>query len=116
LHALAIRLSESPRSSRNLRSSAPSRLKVRAFSETRVIHHRSFRSAKAGYELGERSGAWQKMPINQGQEFVIAGYTSSASNFDAIIFGYYDGGELMYAGRTRNGFTPPSRVKLFKRF
>jgi len=67
------------------------------------------------YEPGQRSGAWQKMRVNQGQEFVIGGYTPSAHNFDAIIFGYYDGGKLMYASRTRNGFTS-SREKLFKRF
>ena len=36
---------------------------------------------------------------------MIAGYTLSAKNFDAIVFGYYDGGTI-YAGRTRNGFTP----------
>jgi hypothetical protein len=29
---------------------------------------------------------------------VIAGYTPSAKNFDAIIFGYFEGGELIYAG------------------
>jgi hypothetical protein len=51
--------------------------------------------------------------VNQGQEFVIAGYTSSPKNFDAIIFGYYDGPKLIYAARTRNGFTPASREKLF---
>jgi ATP-dependent DNA ligase len=39
-----------------------------------------------------------------------------ATHFDAIIFGYYRGGKLMYAGRTRNGFTPSSRDKLFKHF
>jgi bifunctional non-homologous end joining protein LigD len=27
------------------------------------------------YEPGERSGAWQKMRVNRGQELVIAGYT-----------------------------------------
>jgi ATP-dependent DNA ligase len=37
-------------------------------------------------------------------------------NFDAIVFGYYDGGKLMYAGRTRSGFTPSSRDRLFKQF
>jgi bifunctional non-homologous end joining protein LigD len=65
---------------------------------------------------GQRSGAWQKMRVNQGQEFVIAGYTPSSRNFDAIIFGYYDAGRLIYAGRTRNGFTPSSRDRLFKSF
>jgi ATP-dependent DNA ligase len=68
------------------------------------------------YESGERSGAWQKMRVNRGQPFVIGGYTLGAKNFDAIVFGYYDGGKLVYAGRTRSGFTPSSRDQLFKRF
>jgi bifunctional non-homologous end joining protein LigD len=68
------------------------------------------------YEPGQRSGAWQKMPVNRSQEFVIGGYTPSARNFDALIFGYYDGDRLLYAGRTRSGFTPESREKLFKSF
>ena len=62
------------------------------------------------YEPGQRSGAWQKMRLNQGQEFVIGGYTPAGRNFDAIIFGYYDDeGRLIYAARTRSGFTPASR-------
>jgi len=56
------------------------------------------------------------MRVNQGQEFVIAGYTPSSGTFDAIIFGYYDADGLIYAGRTRNGFTPSSRGRLFKHF
>jgi DNA ligase D-like protein (predicted ligase) len=67
------------------------------------------------YEPGLRSGSWQKMRVNQGQEFVIGGYTPSDRNFDALIIGYYEKGELLYAGRTRNGFTPPLRVELMKR-
>jgi ATP-dependent DNA ligase len=61
------------------------------------------------YEPGQRSGAWQKMRVNQTQAFVIAGYTSAPKNFDAIIFGYYDGPKLIYVARTRSGFTPASR-------
>ena len=34
------------------------------------------------YEPGQRSGAWQKIRINQGQEFVIGGYTAGARTFD----------------------------------
>jgi bifunctional non-homologous end joining protein LigD len=68
------------------------------------------------YESGQRSGACQKMRVNQAQAFVIAGYTSGPKNFDAIIFGYYDGPKLIYAARTRNGFTPAAREKLFKAF
>jgi bifunctional non-homologous end joining protein LigD len=68
------------------------------------------------YESGLRSGTWQKMRINRGQAFVIAGYRLSPKNFDAIVFGCYDSGKLIYAGRTRNGFTPSMRDQLFKRF
>lgn len=67
------------------------------------------------YEPGQRSGAWQKMRVNQGQEFVIAGYTPSPKNFDALVIGYYEGSKLLYAARTRNGFTPASRAELFKK-
>jgi ATP-dependent DNA ligase len=70
----------------------------------------------SAYEPGSRSGAWRKMRINQGQEFVIAGYTPSAKNFDALIVGYYEGDQLVYVARTRNGFTPALREQIFKRF
>jgi len=67
------------------------------------------------YEPGLRSGSWQKMRVNQGQEFVIAGYTPAPKNFDALVIGYYEGDKLMYAARTRNGFTPASRAELFRK-
>ena len=67
------------------------------------------------YEPGLRSGHWQKMRVNQGQEFVIGGYTPSDNNFDALIIGYYEKGKLLYAARTRNGFTPALRMELVKR-
>ena len=47
-----------------------------------------------------------KMRVNRGQEFVIGGYTHGTRTFDALIFGYYEGERLIYAARTRNGFTP----------
>ena len=56
------------------------------------------------YEPGQRSGAWREMRIGQGQEFVI------------LIFGYYEGHRLLYAARTRNGFTPARREQLYRRF
>jgi len=51
------------------------------------------------YEAGMRSGAWQKMRVNQEQEFVIGGYTPTAKNFDALVFGYYEGDKLIYGCR-----------------
>ncbi len=67
------------------------------------------------YEPGLRSGQWKKMRLNQGQEFVIGGYTKG-NPFDALIFGYYENGQLIYAGRTRSGFTPAVRAAVFKKF
>ncbi|HYW37844.1 MAG TPA: non-homologous end-joining DNA ligase [Terriglobales bacterium] len=67
------------------------------------------------YEPGMRSGAWLKMRVNQGQELVIGGYTPSPKNFDALVIGYYEGSNLIYAARTRNGFTPASRAELFRK-
>jgi bifunctional non-homologous end joining protein LigD len=67
------------------------------------------------YEPGQRSGAWQKMRVSLGQEFVIGGYTPSGKNFDALVIGYYDQGSLIYAARTRNGFTPSLRENVFEK-
>ena len=64
------------------------------------------------YEPERRSGAWQKMRVNQGQEFVIGGYTIGSSTFDALIVGYHDGDRLLCPARTRNGFTSAVRQKL----
>ena len=68
------------------------------------------------YEPGLRSGSWRKMRVNRGQDFVIGGYTVGSGAFDALIVGFYEGNRLVYAARTRNGFTPATRVQLMKRF
>jgi bifunctional non-homologous end joining protein LigD len=56
------------------------------------------------------------MRVNRGQEFVIGGYTATPRNFDALVFGYFEGDRLIYVARTRNGFTPSLRQQLFRRF
>jgi bifunctional non-homologous end joining protein LigD len=43
------------------------------------------------------------------------GYTVAAKTFDALVLGYYENGKLLYASRTRNGFTPATRQELFKK-
>jgi DNA ligase D-like protein (predicted ligase) len=68
------------------------------------------------YEPGLRTGAWMKMRVNRGQEFVIGGYTRGTKTFDALIFGYFEGERLIYVARTRNGFTPVTRAQLFRKF
>ena len=67
------------------------------------------------YEPGVRSGAWRKMRVNKGQEFVIGGY-NIGNPFDAVVFGYYEGDRLLYVARTHAGFTPASRRGLFEKF
>jgi bifunctional non-homologous end joining protein LigD len=52
------------------------------------------------------------MRINRGQELVIGGYTLGGRTFDALVLGYYESNKLMYASRTRNGFTPAIREQL----
>ena len=74
------------------------------------------KNLSSSYEPGRRSGSWRKMRINKGQEFVIGGYTVGPKTFDALVFGYYEGGKLLYAGRSRNGFTPILREQLYRRF
>jgi DNA ligase D-like protein (predicted ligase) len=70
----------------------------------------------SAYEPGQRSGAWRKMRVNRSEEFVIGGYTVGGRHFDALIFGYWEGDRLMYAARTRSGFTPAVREQLHQRF
>jgi DNA ligase D-like protein (predicted ligase) len=67
------------------------------------------------YEPGRRSGSWSKMRINIGQEFVIGGFTPGSNGVDALIVGYYEGGELIYAARVRAGLVPASRRELYDR-
>jgi ATP-dependent DNA ligase len=68
--------------------------------------------------LYEPNGAPEPGPtmrVNRTQEFVIGGYTLGGRHFDALIFGYWDDDRLMYAARTRSGFTPAVREQLHKR-
>jgi DNA ligase D-like protein (predicted ligase) len=65
------------------------------------------------YQPGRRTGSWVKYRISVGQEFVVGGYFPGPHGFDSIIVGYYEGKNLMYVARTRNGFVPASRRQVF---
>ena len=67
------------------------------------------------YEPGKRSGSWIKYRVNRGQDLVIGGYIPGPHGFDSLIVGYYQGKDLMYVARVRNGFVPASRRKVFER-
>ena len=61
------------------------------------------------YLAGERSGAWQKLKLDQQQEFVVGGYRPGPHGIDALLVGYYEGRALRFAGKVRAGFTPHLR-------
>jgi len=65
--------------------------------------------ARSPYRSGERSGDWLKWRANRGQEFVIGGFIPSQDFVDSILVGYYDGQDLIYAGRVRAGLAAASR-------
>ena len=67
------------------------------------------------YEPGRRSGAWQKLKVQNRQELVIGGYKPENTNFQSIVVGYYEARQLRFAGRVRAGFTPAQRAALFER-
>ena len=54
-----------------------------------------------------RSRDWLKFKCERGQELVVGGYTDprgSRSGFGALLLGYFDEGELHYAGKVGTGF------------
>ncbi|MCU1240604.1 MAG: hypothetical protein JWO71_1330 [Candidatus Acidoferrum typicum] len=67
------------------------------------------------YEAGKCSGAWVKMRINKGQEFVIGGFIRGPHGVDSIIVGYYRGKDLYYVARVRNGFVPATRRMVYEK-
>ena len=68
------------------------------------------------YESGERSGAWLKYKTNKGQELVIGGYKPGSVSFDYLLAGYYEGKDLIFLAKIKNGFTPALRRKVAENF
>jgi bifunctional non-homologous end joining protein LigD len=68
------------------------------------------------YLSGKRTRDWLKVKTHGEQEFVIAGFTKGtgrrASSFGALVLGYYQGGELVYAGNVGTGFNSREIDKL----
>jgi bifunctional non-homologous end joining protein LigD len=61
------------------------------------------------YEAGRRVRHWQKIKLENQQEFVVGGWTeprNSRKHFGALLLGYYnEDGKLVYAGHTGTGFS-----------
>lgn len=63
----------------------------------------------SAYEPGRRSRAWIKVKSKPRQEVVVGGWLPGSGNrsgrLGALLTGYYEAGELRYAGRVGTGFT-----------
>lgn len=73
--------------------------------------------ADAPYE-GRRSTSWLKLKCVRDQEFVIGGYTApkgSRIGLGALLVGYHDGDDLVYAGKVGTGFDTATLRSLHKR-
>jgi bifunctional non-homologous end joining protein LigD len=65
------------------------------------------------YEPGERSDDWQKLKLDNQQEFVIGGYRPGTNGIiDVLLVGYYDDSGLRFAGKVRAGFVPHLRREI----
>lgn len=63
--------------------------------------------ADAPYPVG-RTRDWLKFKCEAGQEFVVIGFTDpqrSRVALGALLLGYYDGDDLVYAGKVGTGFS-----------
>ena len=68
---------------------------------------------------GTRNGDWIKLKCDTRQEFVIGGYTLSdkkTSGVSSLLLGFYEGKELVYAGRAGTGFTARNMRELEEKF
>ena len=67
---------------------------------------------------GRRSPNWLKFKCVRDQEFVVGGYTSpkgSRTDLGALLIGYHDGRDLVYAGRVGTGFDEATLHQLHER-
>jgi bifunctional non-homologous end joining protein LigD len=65
-----------------------------------------------------RSREWLKFKCSYEQELVIGGFTDpqgARSHFGALLVGYYEGGDLHYAGKVGTGFTHVTLADLHAR-
>ena len=70
------------------------------------------------YEPARRSGQWVKVKNRMGQELVIAGWLEGEGKRrglpGALLVGYYEDGEFVYAGKVGTGFTDAMLEKLIQ--
>jgi bifunctional non-homologous end joining protein LigD len=68
--------------------------------------------------VGRRSGDWLKFKCSAGQELVVGGFTEptrSRVGLGALLVGYYEAGDLVYAGKVGTGFSQATLRELRQR-
>jgi bifunctional non-homologous end joining protein LigD len=74
-----------------------------------AVHAEGIVSKRADSKYtGGRSASWLKIKCVRRQELVVGGFTLPSNGIHgvgALLLGYYQGGKLVYAGRTGTGFT-----------
>ncbi len=68
--------------------------------------------------VGRRDPAWVKIKCLGRQEFVIGGFTDpqrSRVGIGALLVGYYEGSQLLYAGKVGTGYTREVLLELRRR-
>ncbi|MDO9385072.1 MAG: DNA ligase D [Thiobacillus sp.] len=71
------------------------------------------------YETGRRASAWLKIKPTHSAEFVIGGYTlgrGARAPLGALLLGYWERGELRYAGHVGSGLDEATLAQLNQRF
>lgn len=66
----------------------------------------------------KRSRSWLKMKLIKEQEFVVGGFTEPSGTrvgFGALLIGYYDGDDFVFAGKLGTGFNTDLLNSLYAR-
>ena len=70
----------------------------------------------SAYREGSRSGEWVKVKVRLEQEFVVMGWipgeNGNAGGLGALVLGYHEAGELVYAGKVGTGWTWEEGLRL----
>jgi bifunctional non-homologous end joining protein LigD len=66
------------------------------------------------YEPGQRSGAWQKLPLKPKGEFFIGGYRPTANSLEVLLVGHFEKGKFIFAGKVHQGLNPWNRSTILK--
>jgi bifunctional non-homologous end joining protein LigD len=68
------------------------------------------------YEPGKRTRQWIKVKVRRQQEMVVGGWLAGkegrAGQLGSLLVGYYEGGDLRYAGRVGTGFKAAELTRL----